>query len=71
MRRLCLMLLLAVAARADDATLSLQVTLDRFGFSPGAIDGRGGPQTRAAVMAWQLANDMPATGELTLSLIHI
>jgi peptidoglycan hydrolase-like protein with peptidoglycan-binding domain len=40
------------------------VTLDRFGFSPGMIDGRGGPQTRAALMAWQLANDMPATGEL-------
>ena len=58
-------LVFCTVARADDATLSLQVTLDRFGFSPGAIDGRGGPQTRAAVMAWQLANDMPATGELT------
>ena len=51
-------------ARADEAALSLQVTLDRFGFSPGMIDGRGGPQTRAAMMAWQLSNDMPATGEL-------
>jgi peptidoglycan hydrolase-like protein with peptidoglycan-binding domain len=66
MRRLCLMLLLAAgAARADEATLSLQVTLDRAGFSPGVIDGRGGSQTRAALMAWQLANDMPANGELT------
>lgn len=60
-----IILLLAAVARADEATLSLQVTLDRFGFSPGMIDGRGGPQTRAAVMAWQLANEMPATGELT------
>ena len=59
------MLLLAVAARADEATLSLQVTLDRLGFSPGVIDGRTGPQTRAAVMAWQLANEMPVTGEAT------
>lgn len=65
MRWLWLMLLLVAVARADDATLSLQVTLDRFGFSPGVIDGRGGPQTRAAVLAWQLANDMPANGELT------
>ena len=65
MRWLLFIFLLATVARADDATLSLQVTLDRFGFSPGTIDGRGGPQTRAAVMAWQLANDMPATGELT------
>jgi len=59
------MLAVCAAVHADDATLSLQVTLDRSGFSPGAIDGRGGPQTRAAVMAWQLANDMPPTGELT------
>ncbi|MCX7887847.1 MAG: peptidoglycan-binding protein, partial [Verrucomicrobiae bacterium] len=50
---------------ADEAILSLQVTLDRFGFSPGAIDGRFGPHTRAALVAWQLANDMPADGEPT------
>lgn len=56
-----LLLAFTAIARADEATLSLQVTLDRLGFSPGAIDGRPGPQTRAALAAWQLANDLPAT----------
>jgi lipoprotein-anchoring transpeptidase ErfK/SrfK len=59
------MLLVAGVARADDATLSLQVTLDRAGFSPGMIDGRSGPQTKMAFMAWQSANEMPVTGETT------
>ena len=65
MRWLCVMLLVAGVARADDATLSLQVTLDRLGFSPGMIDGRSGPQTRSAFMAWQTANEMPVTGGTT------
>jgi peptidoglycan hydrolase-like protein with peptidoglycan-binding domain len=58
------MLLAAAVARADEAMLSLQVTLDRFGFSPGVIDGRSGAQTRAAIQAWQLAHELPPTGEL-------
>ena len=64
-RSVLVVLLLALCSivRADDAVLSLQVTLDRLGFSPGAIDGRMGPQTRTAVMAWQAANEMPVTGE--------
>jgi len=62
---LILLWLAMTAAHADEATLSLQVTLDRLGFSPGVIDGRSGPQTRAALMAWQMANDMPPSGELT------
>jgi len=67
MRPFCLLLfvLLCATARADDAVLSLQVTLDRHGFSPGVVDGRGGSQTRAAVAAWQLAHDLPPSGELT------
>ena len=59
------LLVLCSIVRADDAVLSLQVTLDRLGFSPGAIDGRMGPQTRTAVMAWQAANEMSVTGEAT------
>lgn len=66
MRWIALVLISAASATAvDEAVLSLQVTLDRFGFSPGAVDGRFGPQTRAALIAWQLANDMPASGEPT------
>jgi len=64
-RRGIIFLLAAAMACADEATLSLQVTLDRFGFSPGVIDGQNGPQTRAAVVAWQLANDLPPSGALS------
>lgn len=37
----------------NDRTIELQVALARRGFSPGAIDGLMGPQTRAALRALQ------------------
>ena len=33
--------------------LAVQVALDRAGFSPGEIDGRGGPKTRLALSEFQ------------------
>lgn len=48
----------AAFARLDPATrrgLSLQVTLDRAGFSPGVIDGRPGRNTARARDAWVAA----------------
>jgi len=66
-KRLVLLLLLGspfhALAQADPAVVSLQVSLDRQGFSPGAIDGKLGPQTRAALVSWQLAHGLPATAE--------
>jgi peptidoglycan hydrolase-like protein with peptidoglycan-binding domain len=56
-------LLLAAALPLDQSILSLQVTLDRLGFSPGCIDGRNGPQTKHALAAWRQANGLPATEE--------
>jgi lipoprotein-anchoring transpeptidase ErfK/SrfK len=45
-------------------TLELQIALARRVYSAGSIDGVMGAQTRAALMAFQRANQLPPTGEL-------
>ena len=52
-----------VPAAARDG-LALQVALDRAGFSPGAIDGQPGSNTRAALSRFQEARGLPVTGRL-------
>jgi lipoprotein-anchoring transpeptidase ErfK/SrfK len=42
--------------------LSVQVALDRAGFSPGEIDGRGGPKTRLALAQFQKSASLQPTG---------
>jgi lipoprotein-anchoring transpeptidase ErfK/SrfK len=44
--------------------LAAQVLLDRAGFSPGAIDGLWGPNTRRALDAFQRAHGLQPSGEL-------
>lgn len=74
-RRLCTLVALACACAlpaqepaaelppvAND--LELQVELHRRGFSCGAIDGLAGPQTAAALRAWQRSNALPESGRL-------
>lgn len=39
-----------------------QLALDRFGFSPGPIDGQPGSQTRMALKAFQASRRIPQTG---------
>ncbi len=41
-----------------------QILLDRARFSPGAIDGLGGENTRQAIAAFAEANDLASDGEL-------
>lgn len=55
--------LVAVADDArGDAVEALQQRLDALGFAPGPVDGVYGPQTAAAVEAFQLLNDLEQTG---------
>ena len=44
--------------------LAAQIALARAGFSSGPIDGVGGPQSAAALRAFQESHDLPATGAL-------
>jgi len=52
------------AAAAPDARqmIAVQVALDRAGFSPGEIDGRGGPKTKLAVSEFQKSAGLQANG---------
>lgn len=54
----------AHAAESPEGALSLQVALDRAGFSPGVIDGTMGRLTRQAIQGFQEANGMAVTGSL-------
>jgi len=48
----------------DLGVLQLQVVLDRLGFAPGVIDGRGGKSLVLAIKGYQAANGLEATGTL-------
>jgi len=52
------------AASAPDTQqmIGVQVALDRAGFSPGEIDGRGGPKTKLALSEFQKSAGLPAAG---------
>jgi lipoprotein-anchoring transpeptidase ErfK/SrfK len=43
--------------------LQAQVALDRWGFSPGVIDGKDGMSYKAALRGFQEAHKLPVTGE--------
>jgi lipoprotein-anchoring transpeptidase ErfK/SrfK len=55
------------AASPADTTqmIAVQVALDRAGFSPGEIDGRGGPKTRLAVAEFQKSVKVQPTGAVS------
>jgi lipoprotein-anchoring transpeptidase ErfK/SrfK len=48
----------------DPATIKAEILLDRAGFSPGVIDGRGGDNFKKALAAFQGANGLDRTGRL-------
>jgi peptidoglycan hydrolase-like protein with peptidoglycan-binding domain len=44
--------------------MQAQVVLDRLGFTPGVVDGKGGLSTRNAVSGFQEANHLTVTGKI-------
>jgi lipoprotein-anchoring transpeptidase ErfK/SrfK len=54
----------AKGAEMNAGILKAQVLLDRAGFSPGAIDARNGENFRKALIVFQQANGLPASGAL-------
>ena len=47
----------------DPSTLHIQVILDKLGFSPGVLDGKGGESLVAAIKGFQQARGMKVTGK--------
>lgn len=60
---------LAPPARPAEEIARAQILLDRANFSPGPIDGRWGPQSRAALREWQRREGLPVTGEVDDALL--
>lgn len=61
-----------VAKTASDPTLArIQAILAEKGLYPGAIDGLMGPQSAAAIRAWEKNNGYAETGEATAALLAI
>lgn len=60
-----LFLSLALGARADELTKSVQAALKEQGFFYGEVTGASGPETAAAVKRYQIRNGLEVTGTLT------
>ncbi len=66
--------LMAVSALADDRTRDAQVVLKNDGFYYGAVDGKDGSETTAAIRRYQIRNGLKVTGTLdndTLAMMGI
>ena len=62
------------AAPYDGTVASAQTALNAQGYGAGPVDGRAGPNTRAAVSKFQADHNLPATGTLdgaTLSALGV
>ncbi len=57
--------LLAMTAFADDRVRDVQAELKTQGFFYGAVDGKEGPETTAAIRRFQIRNGLKVTGTLS------
>ena len=53
----------AASGQIDRNVLHVQVILDKLGFGPGVLDGRGGQSLVAALKGFQESRGLPVTGE--------
>ncbi len=60
----------ALTSHADPIVGSAQSTLQKMGYYDGTVDGVWGSQTAAAVRRFQLAKNLPVTGELNRETIE-
>lgn len=60
---------IAPPVRSAEEIARVQILLDRANFSPGPIDGRWGPQSRAALREWLRREGLPETGEVDDALL--
>jgi lipoprotein-anchoring transpeptidase ErfK/SrfK len=60
-----------VGERVDLNTLHVQVLLDRLGFAPGVIDGKGGQSLQAALRGFQKARGLQVTGRVDRPTLQI
>jgi hypothetical protein len=52
----------------DPAVAALQSRLNALGYDAGRVDGRMGPRTQRAILAYQRSNGLPADGRPTQAL---
>ncbi len=58
------------ATPSQPLLVKLEVLLDRAHFSPGPIDGRKGENLRNAISAFETAKGLPATGEMSATVLQ-
>jgi peptidoglycan hydrolase-like protein with peptidoglycan-binding domain len=58
-----------VRATTSPLTIETQKALVRLGYDPGPIDGVAGANTRAAIEAYQTANGLLVTGQVSDPLL--
>ncbi|MEQ1784026.1 MAG: peptidoglycan-binding protein, partial [Hyphomonadaceae bacterium] len=53
-----------------EQTSEVQRLLQRLNYTPGATDGKMSPRTAEAIRQFERANDLPVTGEASVSLLR-
>ncbi|UUL83292.1 L,D-transpeptidase family protein [Sphingomonas qomolangmaensis] len=61
----------ASATGVDPTVLHVQVILDKLGFGPGVLDGKGGQSLVAALRGFQTSRGLPVTGKADTATLKV